>query len=72
MHAETGENFEALTSKPELTLFDEYYLKAFFRLSSSRHVGMSIGTIPVVDILSYCEFIEDDDPETFIDILPVS
>lgn len=61
--------FPAITERPELIFSDEYYLTAFFKLSGSRQNGMGIGAIPLSEIINYCEFLEDDDPETFIDII---
>lgn len=61
--------FPAITEKPELIFTDEYYLTAFFKLSSSRQNGMGIGAIPLSEIIRYCEFLEDTEPETFIEII---
>lgn len=61
--------FPAITEKPDLIFTDEYYLTAFFKLSSSRQSGMGIGAIPLSEIIGYCEFIGDNEPETFIDII---
>ena len=69
MSEETGEQFPALLERPELIYIDEYYLKAFFRLSSSRQVGMGTGPIPLSEIILYCEWLEDQDTEEFIEVI---
>ncbi len=67
--AETGGTFPALTEKPNLSFGDEFYLNSFFRLSSSRSVGMGVGNIPLSEIILYCDWIEESEPEVFVEII---
>lgn len=56
---------------PEPYPGDEFYLKAFYDLSSCRDIGMSLGPIPWRDILTYAIYskLDDDLIEPFIQII---
>lgn len=55
---------------PELEFFDEYYLKIFYRLTSSRQVGMGMAAIPISEILEYNDkYLQDDDVEMLLDVI---
>lgn len=69
MAEETGNSFPALEEQPELLVTDEYYLNAFYRLSSSRQLGMTTGPIPLSEIIGYLEYLNEPEPEEFIDII---
>lgn len=58
-------------NEPVLCPGDEFYIKAFFDLSSCREVGMGIGPIPWRDILTYAIFfgLEEDLIDPFIQII---
>ena len=55
--------------EPKPSPFTNYYIKAFYALSGSRSNGMGIGAIPLSEILVYCEFYEEDDPDMFVEII---
>lgn len=54
---------------PELSANGYYYLNAFYRLNSSRSVGMGVGAIPLSEITNYCVYFEEDEPFIFIEII---
>ncbi len=55
---------------PELTFFDEYYVKTFYRLTGSRQVGMGVAPIPISEILEYNEsYLHDEDVEMLLDVI---
>lgn len=64
-----GAEPEAITSKPELDVYSEYYLQAFYRLSESRDTGMALGAIRLSEIIGYGKYLEDDDLDGFITII---
>ena len=45
-------------SEPELLPGDEFYIEAFFELSSCRSLGWGVGPIPWRDIVQYGRFYE--------------
>ena len=58
-----------LKDRPELEEWENEYVMAFYRLTSSRQTGMSIGAIPLSEILVYWEYFELDDLEEFVFII---
>lgn len=60
---------KALTSRPELEVWEATYIQDFYRLSSSRQQGMNVGAIPVSEILAYCEFFDIPEAEDFLYII---
>lgn len=57
---------EFLTSEPLLLPGDEFYITAFYELSTCRSYGWSLGPIPWRDIIYYADFAVLDE-----DLLPV-
>ena len=56
---------------PEVTEIDEFFLRAFWDLSTCRSVGMSVGPIPWRDMSEYAR-VEGLDPDVraaFIQVL---
>ena len=47
-------------SEPYVLQGDEFYLSAFYELSTCRDVGWGVGPIPWRDIILYAEFAELD------------
>lgn len=45
------------------------YIKDFFTLSPSRHLGMGIGPIPVSEILKFCEHFGVPDSDDFLYVM---
>jgi hypothetical protein len=59
-----------LATRPEITPEIAFYLEAFEILSSSRSVGMSLGNIPVSEIILYgTTFPIIDDLFTFVQVI---
>lgn len=58
-----------LRERPKMGMFEQYYLNAFYVLSSSRSIGMAAGPIPVSEILIYGQYLRDDDPDAFLHII---
>lgn len=57
---------EFLTSEPLSLPGDEFYITAFYELSTCRSYGWSLGPIPWRDIIYYADFAVLDE-----DLLPV-
>lgn len=66
-----GKVATGIPSKPNITLDIQWYLDAFGRLTTSRQMGMSIGYIPLSEIITYAEKVGciEDDVECFIDVM---
>ena len=47
-----------LDEQPELLSGDEFYIEAFYELSTCRAIGMSVGPIPWRDIINFAEWVE--------------
>lgn len=60
---------KALTNEPELDIWLVDYVKAFNVLSSSRQVGMSVGAIPLSEIVQYCTIINETDIDFFVTVI---
>lgn len=70
MQKKTGKVPTAIKEKPDNGAYEQWYIKTFFRLCSSRQIGMSVGPIPVSEITDYYNNYETlDDRETFLDII---
>ncbi len=59
--------FPALTEKPDLTVFDHWYLHCFSELETHRQIGMAAGPIPILAIRDYADRFEED--EAFVEII---
>ena len=71
MQAE-GHVIPELDAEPDMLEEALPYWEVYMRLSNSRNVGMSIGGIPITQILAYCDlyYITDlDDRDTLIRII---
>lgn len=55
MYEKTGDIPTPLLNKPERIGYIEWYIEAFFLLNSSRQTGMSVGHIPLSEIIKYGE-----------------
>lgn len=55
--------------RPELLDGDEFYIKAFWELSTGRQIGFSLGPIPWDQILLYAQMHGIDDIEAFVEII---
>lgn len=57
--------------EPPLDPEDEFFLVAFDRLSTCRHMGMGFGPIPWRDIILYAERcgLESDVQDMFVDVI---
>lgn len=60
---------KAISDEPKLDMFVEKYVDAFYKLDSSRQIGMGVGAIPLSEILNYCEFLKESDADFFISII---
>lgn len=71
MRAENPDAFADVpdVDPPEITHFESEYVSAFFMLTGSRQSGMGLGSIPLSEILKYCEFFEPEDPELLVHVI---
>lgn len=59
----------AIKEMPELEMWEAPYVKAFYMLSGSRQSGMGVGAILLSEILAYCDFFNEPEPELFLYII---
>lgn len=67
----TGKIPKGLVNKPPYSMYSETYIGIFYRLCSSRSIGMTQGCIPVSEVTDYFKNYEtpDDDIDTFLTII---
>lgn len=53
----------AIREMPELAFWEMVYVKAFYILSGSRQLGMSVGPIQLSEIYIYCQMFNEPDIE---------
>lgn len=59
----------AIKERPELDMIEQVYVTDFYRLGSSRQIGMSVGPIPVSEITDYWEKLGIDDMEEYLYVI---
>lgn len=59
-----GDTDNPLFNEPDLPECLEFFVNAFWELSTCRAFGMSQGPIPVTAVLTYAEFLECDEELT--------
>lgn len=50
-------------------MWESVYIQDFYRLSSSRQIGMPVGPIPVSEILKFCEHFNIEDSDDYLYII---
>lgn len=56
----------AIKDMPEIEYWERPYIEAFYTLSGSRQVGMGVSAIPISEIIIYCDYFDEPDPELFL------
>jgi hypothetical protein len=51
-----GHDIPILDEKPDISSEASTFWEVFLLLSRSRRMGMSLGAIPISEVLAYCEF----------------
>ena len=59
----------ALETLPTLTTETAYYYDVFTKLRRCWQPAMGHEPIPMSEITGYCEFLDDDDPEMFVEVI---
>ncbi|MGL5618459.1 MAG: hypothetical protein ACRDDC_02325 [Tannerellaceae bacterium] len=65
--AKVFESSPAFLTLPETTAAESWYLHCFSKLETSRQVGMVVGGIPLSEILTFKQYLDED--EDFVDYM---
>lgn len=52
-----------------MDVYTNYYYEAYTKLRRAWQPAMGAEPIPLSEITSYCAFLDDDDPEMFIEVI---
>lgn len=59
----------AITAMPENDAQSAYYYNAYKVLRRTWQPAMGAEPVPLSEITNYCTFLDDDDPEMFIEVI---